>query len=65
MSDDGEYREDDEFLEGEGSEGMDPNHPLLARAQAALKEQLLNTRQNIEEQLRERKENLKVRTHNP
>ena len=43
------------------SELMDPNHPLLARAQAALKEQLSAARQDFEEQLRQCKEELKVR----
>ena len=39
---------------------MNPDHPLLARAQAALKKQLVEARTTFEEQLRECKEELKV-----
>ena len=38
---------------------MDPDHPLLARAQAALAKQLKDTRTRLEEELREKKQGLK------
>ena len=41
--------------------GMDPDHPLLARAQAALKAQIVAARENVEAQLREKHESLRVR----
>ena len=40
---------------------LDPEHPLLARAQLALKKQLLNTQRTIDEKIRARKEHLDVR----
>ena len=43
--------------------GMDPDHPLLARAQAALKKQLLETKTDLEERIRERAEELDVRAN--
>ena len=42
-------------------EGLDPDHPLLARAQAALKKQLEETRLDLEEKIREKNEELNVR----
>ena len=39
---------------------MDPNHPLLARAQAALESQLVTAKETVELQLREKAEALKV-----
>ena len=48
-------------LEPEDSGGMDPDHPLLARAQAALKAQLVTARENVESELREKHESLRVR----
>ena len=36
--------------------GMDPDHPLLARAQLALKKQLLNTQREVDEKIRKRRE---------
>ena len=38
---------------------MDPNHPLLARAQAALESQLVTAKETVELQLREKAEALK------
>lgn len=63
---DEEYYEEGDVSdeEGEGSgpmEGLDPDHPLLARAQAALKKQLLDARQDLEERIREKTEELNVR----
>ena len=40
--------------------GMDPNHPLLARAQSALKGQLIAAKERAELELREKEEALKV-----
>ncbi len=40
---------------------LDPDHPLLQRAQTALKKQLLNTRKEIEDKIRARREHLEVR----
>lgn len=57
--DDEYYDEDDAVSEG-GMEGMDPDHPLLARAQAALKKQLLATRLDLDEKIREKNEELGV-----
>jgi hypothetical protein len=37
---------------------LDPDHPLLQRAQTALKKQLLNTRKEIEDKIRARREHL-------
>ena len=48
-------------LEPEDSGGMDPDHPLLARAQAALKAQLVTARENVEAELRAKHESLRVR----
>ena len=39
-----------------GMAGMDPDHPLLARAQLALKKQLLNTQREVDEKIRKRRE---------
>ena len=56
--------DEDDFLEEEASEvpevGMDPNHPLLARAQAALAAQLISAKERAELELREKEEALKV-----
>lgn len=62
--DDEEYGAEGEGEEGGGMEGMDPDHPLLARAQAALKKQLLDTRLDLDEKIREKNEELNVR-HTP
>ena len=43
------------------AEQLDPDHPLLARAQAALKAQLVGQRDNVEAELREAEETLRVR----
>jgi len=55
--------DDDDIIE-EGPDvpevGMDPNHPLLARAQAALKGQLISAKERAELELREKEEALKV-----
>ena len=40
--------------------GMHPDHPLLQRAQAALKQQLLTSKQRVEEDLREKQNALRV-----
>ena len=39
-----------------GTAGMDPDNPLLARAQLALKKQLLNTQREVDEKIRKRRE---------
>lgn len=39
---------------------MNPDHPLLARAQAVLKAQLLGNQTRLEEELREKANALKV-----
>lgn len=53
---------DEDDLDIFGSDGaMHPDHPLLARAQAALRKQLLESKLKLEEQLREKAEELKVR----
>lgn len=39
---------------------MNPDHPLLARAQTALKQQLLTNKQRLEEELREKQNALQV-----
>eukprot|EP00798_Chlamydomonas_sp_ICE-L_P001679 gene1679-33074_t len=39
---------------------MNPDHPLLARAQNALKKQLLTNKQRLEEELREKKSSLQA-----
>ena len=60
---DDEYYEDgDEAVSEGGMEGLDPDHPLLARAQAALKKQLLDTRLDLDEKIREKNEELTVRS---
>lgn len=41
--------------------GMHPDHPLLARAQDALKQQLLSEKQRLQEELREKTIMLNVR----
>jgi hypothetical protein len=40
--------------------GLDPDHPLLQKAQQALKEQLLENKQRVEGELREKNNLLKV-----
>ena len=52
-----EYEDDDAST----SSGLDPSHPLLARAQAALKHQLVEARLRVEGVIREKTEDLKVR----
>ena len=39
-----------------GTASMDPDNPLLARAQLALKKQLLNTQREVDEKIRKRRE---------
>ena len=41
--------------------GMDPDHPLLARAQAALRKQLEDRKTDVEERIREKEAELNVR----
>ena len=41
--------------------GMDPDHPLLARAQAALRKQLEDRKRDVEERIREKEAELNVR----
>jgi chromosome segregation ATPase len=41
---------------GGAGDAMDPDHPLLARAQLALKKQLLNTQREIDAKIRKREE---------
>ena len=43
--------------------GMDPDHPLLARAQAALRKQLEDRKRDVEERIREKEAELNVRPH--
>ena len=53
--------EDEEDLGIFGEDGaMNPDHPLMKRAQDALKAQLEESRQKLVEQLREKSEELKV-----
>jgi len=53
--------EDEEDLGIFGEDGaMNPDHPLMKRAQDALKAQLEESRQKLVEQLREKAEELKV-----
>ena len=40
---------------------MDPDHPLLARAQAALRMQLEDRKRDVEERIREKEAELNVR----
>eukprot|EP00976_Prorocentrum_cordatum_P096320 1190523-Prorocentrum_minimum.AAC.1 len=61
-TDDGYDYEDEEEEEEEDEIALDPNHPLLARAQIALKQQLNVQRLRVEEALRERTEDLRVTT---
>ena len=51
--------EDADILDG-GLGGLAPDHPLLARAQAVLKDQLLSNRQRLEEEVREKKNSVAV-----
>ena len=44
-----------------GAEGLPPDHPLLARAQAALRAQLQATRLRLEQELSEKRKALKAR----
>ena len=58
--------EPDPYMEEEDTDtdsmaGLDPSHPLLARAQAALKHQLVEARLRVEGVIREKTEDLKVR----
>mmetsp|Transcript_21916 Transcript_21916/g.41797 ORF Transcript_21916/g.41797 Transcript_21916/m.41797 type:complete len:894 (+) Transcript_21916:65-2746(+) len=66
---DGPYEGEDEYDNGvqrvdesddDPMSALDPGHPLLARAQAALKAQLVEQKQNVEETARERGEDLRV-----
>lgn len=41
--------------------GLHPDHPLLARAQEALKKQLLANKKRLEDELREKNNAVKVR----
>ena len=52
------YDEDGVDLAGGG---MDPDHPLLARAQAALRKQLEDRKRDVEERIREKEAELNVR----
>mmetsp|Transcript_9071 Transcript_9071/g.15585 ORF Transcript_9071/g.15585 Transcript_9071/m.15585 type:complete len:897 (+) Transcript_9071:228-2918(+) len=63
--DEDEYGEEVEEEEEEGEDEEDdfdlaPNHPLLARAQNALKKQLNEQRARVEEALKDRSEDLRV-----
>ena len=51
--------EEDNLIFGEDG-GLNPDHPLLRRAQQALKAQLLKTKQGLEEDLRVKSKALKV-----
>lgn len=50
----------DEYIFSSGG-AMNPDHPLLARAQAALKTQLQGNQQRLQEELREKNIMLDVR----
>jgi hypothetical protein len=52
------YMEDDDT---DSMAGLDPSHPLLVRAQAALKHQLVEARLRVEGVIREKTEDLRVR----
>lgn len=53
--------EDDDLADILAEAGMDINHPLFARAQAALQSQQESQKQGLVEQLREKTNELKVR----
>jgi hypothetical protein len=52
-----EEPEDDSAL---GTVGLPPDHPLLARAQEALKKQLVANKTRLEDELREKQNALKA-----
>ena len=51
---------DDPLLSGSGG-ALHPDHPLLARAQEALKKQLLENKKRIEDEYRAKQNELKAR----
>ena len=51
-------------LLNEGGGGLHPDHPLLARAQEALKKQLLANKKRLEDEYREKQNELKARPSN-
>ena len=53
----GEGGDDDDV----STSGLHPDHPLLARAQAALNSQLASAKQRLAEEIREHAESLRVR----
>ena len=55
------YEDEVEEEEEDMFDELPPDHPLLARAQAALKSQLEETEQRLKEEFREKTEALKVR----
>lgn len=62
--DDGGPVEPDPYTDDDDTDsmaGLDPSHPLLVRAQAALKHQLVEARLRVEGVIREKTEDLKVR----
>jgi hypothetical protein len=67
--DEDDYGDEEEGEDEEGEEEDDdfdlaPNHPLLARAQNALKKQLNEQRARVEEALKDRSEDLRVTNAN-
>lgn len=53
-----DLREDASIFDPQGA--MHPDHPLLLRAQEALKNQLLKAKTTLEEEVREKERSLKV-----
>ncbi len=51
-------------LLNEGGGGLHPDHPLLARAQEALKKQLQANKKRLEDEYREKQNELKARPSN-
>lgn len=51
----------DDAIMNESDGGLHPDHPLLARAQEALKKQLLANKKRIDDEVREKQSELKVR----
>ena len=51
----------DDAIMNDANGGLHPDHPLLARAQEALKKQLLANKKRIDDEVREKQNELKVR----
>jgi len=60
MDDSSEPQQDESYDEAPFHGSLPPDHPMLQQAQDKLKEQLLATKQRLEEELRERQYAIKV-----